>query len=172
MNTQSILKIAGSIVIYLILQVFILRNLVFFDVAFCFVYLSVIIFLPSNTPTSTALIIAFLTGLAVDMFYNTAGLHASALLLVAFVRGFVLKVLFPSRGLENEIVISVEGMGIERFVRYIVVMTFIHNLYLFFLEAGSFNFFLNTSLKVIATLVFSSIVTFLIHVNLKSLQNS
>ncbi len=172
MNSQAILRIGGSIIIYTLLQVFILRNLVFFDVAFCFVYISVVLFLPSSTPMSTALIIAFLTGIMVDMFYNTAGLHASAALIVAFIRGFILKVLFPSRGLENEIVISVEGMGVERFIRYIVIMTFLHHTYLFFVEAGTLNFFLNTALKILASVMFSSVVIFLLHIYLKSLRNS
>ncbi|ADQ18482.1 hypothetical protein [Leadbetterella byssophila] len=172
MNSQAILRIGGSIIIYTLLQVFILRNLVFFDVAFCFVYISVILFLPSSVPTSTALIIAFVTGIMVDMFYNTAGLHASAALIVAYIRGFILKVLFPSRGLENEIVISIEGMGMERFIRYIVIMTFLHHTYLFFVEAGTFTFFINTTLKILASVMFSSIVIFLLHVYLKSLRNS
>ncbi len=172
MNTQTIIRIGIGIIIYTLIQVFILRNLVFFDVAFCFVYISVILFLPSTTPTSTVLLIAFLTGIVVDMFYNTAGLHASASVLIAYFRGFILKVLFPSRGLENEIVISVDGMGVERFIRYIVIMTFIHHTYLFFVEAGTVNFFLNTSLKIIASVMFSSIVIFLLHVYLKSLRNS
>ena len=172
MNTQTILKIAASVIIYTLLQVFILRNMVFFDVAFCFVYISVILFLPSVTPTSTALLIAFVTGILVDMFYNTAGLHASAAVMIAYIRGFILKVLFPSKGLENEIIISVEGMGVERFIRYIVILTFIHHTYLFFVEAGTFNFFLNTSLKILASVMFSSIVIFLLHVYLKSLRNS
>lgn len=172
MNSQAILRIGGSIIIYTLLQVFILRNLVFFDVAFCFVYISVVLFLPSTTPMSTALIIAFLTGIMVDMFYNTAGLHASAALIVAFIRGFILKVLFPSRGLENEIIISVEGMGVERFIRYIVIMTFLHHTYLFFVEAGTLNFFLNTALKILASVMFSSVVIFLLHIYLKSLRNS
>lgn len=172
MNTQTILRIGSSILIYTLLQVFVLRNLVFFDVAFCFVYISVILFLPSNTPTATTMLIAFVTGIVVDMFYNTAGLHASASVLIAYMRGFILKVLFPSRGLENEIVISVDGMGVERFIRYIVIMTFIHHTFLFFVEAGTINFFLNTSLKIIASVLFSSVVIFLLHVYLKSLQNS
>lgn len=172
MNTPTLVRIAASVIIYTLLQVFILRNLVFFDVAFCFVYISVILFLPSTTATSTALLIAFVTGILVDMFYNTAGLHASAIVMIAFIRGFILKVLFPSRGLENEIIISVEGMGVERFIRYIVILTFIHHTYLFFLEAGTFTFFLNTSLKILSSVMFSSMVIFLLHVYLKSLRNS
>lgn len=172
MNTQAFLRIGLSVIVYTLIQVLVLRNLVFFDVAFCFAYISVVLFLPSSTPTSVVLLVAFLTGLVVDMFYNTAGLHTSATLLIAYLRGFILKVLFPSKGLENEIVISIEGMGMERFIRYIVIMTFIHHTYLFFVEAGNFNLFLNTSLKIVSSVLFSSVVIFLLHVYLKSLRNS
>jgi hypothetical protein len=110
--------------------------------------------------------------LSVDLFYNTAGLHASASLLLAFLRNYIIKVLFPTKGLDNELLISLEGMGMERFIRYIIILTFIHHFYLFFLEAGSPKYFLNTSLKVVASVMFTSVVTFLLHVYFKSLQNS
>jgi rod shape-determining protein MreD len=171
-NTQTLFKVIGTVALYLFLQVFIVRNLVFFEVAFCFVYISIILFLPSNTPVSAILLIAFLVGLAVDLFYNTAGMHASASLLLAYLRSYIIKVLFPTKGLDTELVISLDGMGMERFIRYIVILTFVHHVYLFFLEAGSLNYFLNTSLKVVASVLFTSIVTFLLHVYFKSLQNS
>jgi hypothetical protein len=110
--------------------------------------------------------------LVVDIFYNTAGIHASACVLIAYLRSYILKVLFPTRGLETEVIISLEGMGTERFIRYIIILTFTHHLYLFFLEAGSLQFFLNTSLKVVASVVFTSVIVFLLHIFFKSLQNS
>lgn len=128
--------------------------------------------MPSSMRISLFLAIAFLIGLFVDLFYDTAGIHASASLVIAGVRNYILKVLFPSKGLENEVVVSIEGMGTERFIRYIIIMTFIHHLYLFFLEAGGFQFFLNTSLKVVASVMFSSMVIFLLHVYFKGLQNT
>jgi hypothetical protein len=159
-------------VLYLFLQVFVVRNLVFFEVGFCFLYISVILFLPNTVPVSGVLIIAFLVGLVIDIFSNTAGLHASACVLIAFLRSYILKILFPTRGLETELVISLEGLGTERFIRYIVIMTFTHHLYLFFIEAGTIQFFLNTSLKVVSSVLFTSLVVFLMHIYLKSLQNS
>ncbi len=172
MSTQSLIKILGAIVLYLFLQVFVVRNLVFFDVGFCFLYISVILFLPNTVPVSGVLVTAFLVGLVIDIFSNTAGLHASACVLIAFLRSYILKVLFPTRGLETELVISLEGLGTERFIRYIVIMTFTHHLYLFFIEAGTIQFFLNTSLKVVSSVLFTSLVVFLMHIYLKSLQNS
>jgi len=159
-------------VLYLFLQVFVVRNLVFFEVGFCFLYISVILFLPNTVPVSGVLIIAFVVGLVIDIFSNTAGLHASACVLIAFLRSYILKILFPTRGLETELVISLEGLGTERFIRYIVIMTFTHHLYLFFIEAGTIQFFLNTSLKVVSSVLFTSLVVFLMHIYLKSLQNS
>lgn len=158
--------------LYLFLQVFVVRNLVFFEVGFCFLYISVILFLPNTVPVSGVLIIAFVVGLVIDIFSNTAGLHASACVLIAFLRSYILKILFPTRGLETELVISLEGLGTERFIRYIVIMTFTHHLYLFFIEAGTIQFFLNTSLKVVSSVLFTSLVVFLMHIYLKSLQNS
>lgn len=172
MNTQALIKIIGTVFLYLFIQLFVVRNLVFFDLAFCFVYISVILFLPNNISISALLLIAFLIGLLVDMFYNTAGIHASACLFIAFLRSYILKVLFPTRGLETELVISVDGMGMERFIRYVIIMTFIHHSYLFFVEAGSFHFFLNTSLKIVGSVLFTSLVIFLFHIYFKSLQNS
>ncbi len=172
MNTQSFLKIAGTTLLYVFLQVFVVRNLIFFDVAFCFLYISIILFLPNNISITSLLLLAFTIGLCVDIFYNTAGIHASACVLIAYLRSYILKILFPTRGLETELVISIEGLGTERFIRYIIIMTFIHHLYLFFIEAGTFHFFLNTTLKVVASVLFTSLVVFLFHIYFKSLQNS
>lgn len=172
MNTQAIIKVAISILLYTFIQVFILRNLVFFDVAFCFVYISVFLFLPNNTSTSVALIIAFITGLLVDMVYNTAGLHASASVLIAFLRNSIVRAMFPSKIIDNDLSISLETMRLNELFRYIFVVTLIHHTYLFFVEAGSLNFFLNTGIKVLASTVFSTIIIFILHIYLKSLRNS
>lgn len=162
----------GSVVLYLLLQILLIRNLVIFDVAFCFVYISIILFIPAEMPTGWLLLIAFLLGLGVDMFYNTAGIHASATVLIAYFKPYILKVLFPTKSIENEIVITMKGMGSERFIRYVIVMTFIHHLFLFFVEAGNFSFFLITILKVIASVIFSTIMIILLNTFFKSLQNN
>ncbi|MGL4630206.1 MAG: hypothetical protein ACRCVT_03290 [Leadbetterella sp.] len=121
---------------------------------------------------SVYMILAFCIGLIVDVYYNTTGLHASACVLIASLRNYIVKILFPTKGLESEVIVSIDGMGPERFIRYIIIMTFIHHFYLFFLEAGGFGTFLNTSLKVVASVIFSSIVIFLLQISFKGLQNN
>ncbi|WP_238807662.1 hypothetical protein [Emticicia aquatica] len=100
--------------------------------------------------------ISFLIGLLVDIFYNTAGVHASACVAVGYLRSYIIKFLFPTKGVENEIVISLKDMGAERFVRYVAILTIIHHSMLFFVEAGGFQFFLITVLKIICSVVFTT----------------
>ncbi len=159
MNSQTVIKLVLTFVIYLILQIVVIRNFVFFDVAFCFVYIACILLLPDEIDALWVILISFLIGLLVDIFYNTAGAHVSASVMIGYLRGYIVKFLFPTKGVENEIVISLKDMGAERFVRYVAILTIIHHSMLFFVEAGGFDFFLITVLKIICSVIFT---TFLI----------
>jgi hypothetical protein len=156
MNSQTVIRLVLTFVIYLILQIVVIRNFVFFDVAFCFVYIACILLLPDEIDPIWVILISFLIGLLVDIFYNTAGIHASASVLIGYLRGYIIKFLFPTKGVENEVVITLKDMGAERFVRYVAVLTLIHHSMLFFVEAGGFQFFLITILKIICSVVFTT----------------
>lgn len=156
MNSQTVIRLVLTFVIYLILQIVVIRNFVFFDVAFCFVYIACILLLPDEISPIWVILISFLIGLLVDIFYNTAGIHASASVLIGYLRAYIIKFLFPTKGVENEVVITLKDMGAERFVRYVAVLTLIHHSTLFFVEAGGFQFFLITILKIICSVVFTT----------------
>jgi hypothetical protein len=156
MNSQTVIRLVLTFVIYLILQIVVIRNFVFFDVAFCFVYIACILLLPDEISPVWVILISFLIGLLVDIFYNTAGIHASASVLIGYLRSYIIKFLFPTKGVENEVVITLKDMGAERFVRYVAVLTLIHHSTLFFVEAGGFQFFLITILKIICSVVFTT----------------
>ncbi|MDZ7934018.1 MAG: hypothetical protein U5M51_03395 [Emticicia sp.] len=159
MNSQTVIKLVLTFVIYLVLQIVVLRNFVFFDVAFCFVYIACILLLPDEVDPIWVILISFLIGLLVDIFYNTAGVHASASVMIGYLRGYIIKFLFPTKGVENDITISLKDMGGERFIRYVAILTIVHHSMLFFVEAGGFQFFLITVLKIICSVIFT---TFLI----------
>jgi hypothetical protein len=142
------------------------------DVALCFVYISAILLLPGEMPTTIVLLISFSVGLIVDMFYNTAGVHASACTVIGLLRRDILKTLFPTKSLENEVEVSLDQMGSLKYFQYILILTFIHHLVLFFLEAGGFSYFLVTSSKVLASFIFSAVTIFLINVFTSNLVKS
>lgn len=156
MNSQTVIRLVLTFVIYLILQIVVIRNFVFFDVAFCFVYIACILLLPDEIAPVWVILISFLIGLLVDIFYNTAGIHASASVLIGYLRSYIIKFLFPTKSVENEVVITLKDMGTERFVRYIAVLTLIHHSTLFFVEAGGFQFFLITILKILCSVIFTT----------------
>ena len=158
MNLQRNLKIAFSILLILIIQIVFLRQMVLFQVCFCFLYLAAIIFLPYETPKVWVLTIAFGIGLLMDMFYDTSGMQGAACVFVAFIRPYILRILFPTRGSDQEIILTFRGMGTERIIRYVVAMCLFHHLLLFYIEIGTLSYFLSTFIKVIGSTVFSSVV--------------
>ena len=155
MNSQTVIKLVLTFLIYLVLQIVVLRNFVFFDVAFCFVYIACILLIPDEIDPIWVILISFLIGLLVDIFYNTAGVHASACVMIGYLRSYIIKFLFPTKGVESDITISLKEMGGERFIRYVAILTIIHHSFLFFVEAGGFQFFLITVLKIICSVIFT-----------------
>lgn len=158
MNAQTVIKLVLTFVIYLLLQILIIRNFVLFDVAFCFVYIACILLLPNEITPTWVIFISFLVGLVIDIFYNTAGVHASAAVLIGYLRSYILKFLFPTKGLDTDIIITIKDMGIERFARYIAIMAFLHHTMLFFVEAGNVTFFLITILKIVSSVIFTTVM--------------
>jgi hypothetical protein len=162
MNTQTVIRLVITFALYLILQIFVIRNFVLFDVAFCFVYVGCILLLSYEIGTTITLLLSFLIGLTVDVFYNTAGVHAAATVMMGYFRGSVVKFLFPTKGLETEIVISLKDMGAERFIRYVAILTLLHHTVLFFIEAANPQLFIITVLKIVCSVVFTTFMIFLL----------
>ncbi|MCR9062509.1 MAG: hypothetical protein NXI00_01010 [Cytophagales bacterium] len=164
MSSQDVIKTALVSILFLMLQVLFVRNLVLYDVAFCFIYLIIILWLPGEMDTLWVILISFGVGIFLDMFYNTAGVHAASCTLIGYIRKPILRSFFPSRGLENEIHTSLVELGHQRYLVYISIISFIHLTVLFFIEAGGFNLFLNTLTKIITSLIFTVLVIYLISV--------
>lgn len=164
MNSNYIRLIIQGAVLF-ILQVILFRNVALFDLAFCFVYIGVLLFLPVETDRILALIIAFILGIFIDIFYNSIGIHASAAVFLAFIRYFWIKAVMPQGGYEGNISLTIANMGLQWFTSYAFPIIFTHHFTLFFVEAGGFSLFGYTLLKVIM----SSIFTFLVIVLLQML---
>ncbi|MFN8353410.1 MAG: hypothetical protein U0Y10_03115 [Spirosomataceae bacterium] len=158
MTTGNLLRLLATFALYVFLQIFFVRNLVLFDFAFCYIYIGVILLLPFETTTITLLLVGFGTGLLVDIFYNTLGMHAAATTLMAYLRPLIIRLLAPQRGYEERMTLSVRSMGMRWFVAYIAILTFVHHLLLFYVEASNIALFFPTLLKVIASTLFSSLV--------------
>jgi hypothetical protein len=97
MNRSGIIQFV-LFFIYVLVQVLVLRNLVLFNSAFCFLYIAFILLLPIELNSLALMVIGFVLGFTVDIFYNSMGLHALATVLIAYVRNYWLGTITPQGG--------------------------------------------------------------------------
>lgn len=140
-----------------LIQVLILNNIKFLGFINPYLYILFIIILPISTPRVFLLLIAFLLGLSIDIFCNTFGVHAFATVLAAFMKAPLIR-LFAPRDNYDYVEPSMQTFGMNQFVKYAVLMVFIHHTALFSVEAFSFQ---NFGLLVLKTLL-SSIFTLIL----------
>jgi len=124
-----------------------------------YIYYLFLLWLPFSVSRIGLLIIGFLTGLALDFFTMTPGLHAAACVLLAYCRPFVINILTPRDPSEfNYREPSPRAMGWTPYLVYVFVLTLFHHGYLTFLEWLSFGTFLEFLIKVIATTAISMLL--------------
>lgn len=115
-------------------------------------YFLYILWLPFSMPRIAVTLVGFLFGLTLDFFTKTPGLHAAPCTLIAYLRPFLVNILIPQEGADkNYKSPSITSMGWAPYATYVLILTFIHNMYLVFLEwlqFGSFWYFLG---KVLST---------------------
>ncbi len=127
-----------------------------FPIFIPYVYPLFILLLPFEAPVWALLFLGFLTGVTVDSFMNTAGMHAFATVLIAYLRTNVLNALLPRNLSEyagqNP---SIKNMGWMPFLVYSLFLILLHHLMYFSIELWSVSNIGFLLLKVAASSVTS-----------------
>ena len=132
-----------------------------------YLYFLYILWLPFSINRFTLMAVAFITGMSVDYFSGTPGLHAAPCVLIAYLRPFILNLLIPKETTEQSYVEpSIQSMGLGAYSFYIVLFTFLHHTYLVFIEwlqFGNLGYFftkvgLTTALSIV--LIFTTEILF------------
>lgn len=115
-------------------------------------YFLFLLWLPFSISRLRLLLVGFLTGMTLDLFMNTPGLHAAACVLIAYLRPFMISILTPkdTSGF-NYREPSPKALGWTPYLVYTLVLTLFHHTYVVFLEWLSFGNILYFIIKVIAT---------------------
>ena len=129
-----------------------------FNYIFLFIYPLFIFLLPLKVSRPLQLLIAFLMGLGIDLFYNTPGLNASALLFTTYIRKYILKFLEPVDGYSTESTPTIRQYGFNWFLIYSSLLLFLHLFAFFTLEAFSFVYIFDILLKTVFSFIFSQIL--------------
>ncbi|MFZ4101627.1 MAG: rod shape-determining protein MreD, partial [Sphingobacterium thalpophilum] len=112
-------------------QVFLLKNIGYYNLSIPYLYILFIILLPFRIPNALLFSLAFLTGITIDVFYDTMGLNAIACTVMALVRIIFIALTVQRDGFDNEPEPRLGLMGFRWFVFYAVILTFFHHLILF-----------------------------------------
>lgn len=151
-----------SFFVYVLAQVLIVQNMVLFDSAFCFVYVAFLLCLPVDMSKLMLLFIGFVTGISIDIFYDTLGMHAAACVFIMFIRDYWLNSITPQGGYDVGTIPTINFGGWQWLIGYMTPLVFIHHIFLLYIEASGFGLFWFTLYKVLLSTVFSMVVIILV----------
>jgi len=151
----DIVKLGIRFIVLVLLQIVVLNNIQLSGFINPYLYVLFILMLPVKVPRLLLMVIAFFSGLVIDIFSNTMGMHAAACVFMAFCRPAVLRFIAPREGYEAEATPSVKDMSFNWFLVYAGVLILLHHLMLFYTEVFRFSELFSTLLRV----VFSAVAT-------------
>ncbi len=143
-------------VVVVLFQVLVMDHVLINGYMIPYVYLLFILLMPFETPRWLQLLAGFGLGLTIDLFSNTLGMHTAATVLAAFARSYMLDLLAPRDGYEPDSFPRIHYYGFYWFLKYTLVIVFIHHLALFYLEVFQLKEFLSTFLRVILSTILSA----------------
>ena len=93
---SDLLKNIIRFLVFILVQVFVLDNIPpLHQFVVPIIYFLFILWLPFSISRFWLMVIGFFTGLSLDYFTMTPGLHAAACVLISYARPFVINVLTP-----------------------------------------------------------------------------
>lgn len=139
--------------VFILLQVYLLNKIPFLHQFIApYLYFLFILWLPFGIPRLSLLVVGFLTGITLDFFMMTPGLHAAACVLIAYFRPFIINLLAPKDTMGYAYrEPSPRAMGWTPYLVYSFSLTLLHHGYMVLLEWLSFGSFLQFLIKVVAT---------------------
>ena len=148
--------------ILVILQVAVLKNIGYYSLAVMFPYILIIFLLPIGLSNLALFLISFSIGLAIDSFYDSIGVHASACVMLAFFRIFFHNITLEVDEKHSFNTPSWGIMGFKWFSTYIALGTLIHHFTLFLIETFSFRNIGQTFISIVLSTISTIIVIFII----------
>lgn len=154
MNRETIIKFI-TFFGYILLQVMLFNKMVLLGKGFAFVYVGFLLTFQFELGIIAAMLIGFATGISVDVFSNTLGIHASASVLLMYLRPILFNLFTPHGGYPAGAKPTPSVMGFSWFATYSLILIFLHHSMLFIVEAGGFHLFFYTLQKIILSTFFT-----------------
>ena len=156
--------ITGNIVRFLILvgmQVFLFKNIGYYNLITPYPYIFFLLLLPFGIPNLGLYVLAFFTGLTVDMFYDTPGVNAAASVVLAWARIGFFALTLESENHEKYATPLLGEVPFRWFLPYLLLTAFLHHLTLYMLAVFSFSQFHYTLFSTVFSCIFTVLVILL-----------
>ncbi len=148
-------------VVLIALQVFLFKNIGYYNFATPFPYILFILLIPVGTPNFLLFLLAFLTGLTVDAFYDTLGVNAAACAALAWGRILLVRITLQTDHYENYITPLWGNVPFRWYFLYITTLTLFHHSVLFMMEVFSFHQFHYTLIRIFLSCIFTVVIILL-----------
>lgn len=145
-------------VVLMAMQVFLFKNMGYYNLITPFPYIFFLLLLPIGISNFNLYIIAFLTGLGVDLFYDTLGVNAAAAVVLALTRIAFLKITLEAESHDKNTTPMLGEVSFRWFLPYILLSTFMHHLTLFMLATFTFRQFHYTLFSTIFSCIFTVLI--------------
>ena len=156
---SQIVRILFRFILLLLIQGLILHRLNIGGTQFNYIQVLIyplfIMMLPVQTGKIILILLGFVMGISVDIFYDSPGLHASAAVFTAFIRPFVLSTIEPRGGYKINSVPTKVQFGLQWFARYVSIMLILHLFWYFSVEVFQISQILKILLKTISSFIAS-----------------
>jgi len=157
MISRNILTDLLIIALFVFAQVLLFNRLIISGQYIPVVYPAFVMFYPFYRNRYTYLFLGFLLGLSIDSIFGTWGINAFATCMITFFRTMIFRT-----SVNNEIgSFSFQTVKWGRFLLFIFVNIFIHQLFVQYMELFKFSRILEVFINVIITSIISSIYIFL-----------
>ncbi|MFK8059633.1 MAG: rod shape-determining protein MreD [Polaribacter sp.] len=144
----------------LLLQVFVLNNILFLGFINPYLYIVFVFLYPLKENRIPFLFYAFLLGLIIDFFADSGGIHAFSILCIAYLRLFFVRLYFRKLVADYPF-FRLKSESFGKTFNYVVTLTIIHHLIYFSFANFSFNNFSNVLLNTLYSSIFTLLLYFL-----------
>jgi hypothetical protein len=158
-------KLIGNIIRFILLvlaQVYVFNKIQVSGFISPQVYVLFILMLPFQISGFWLLTLSFATGLSIDFFQHTPGMHAAASVILAFLRPGVIRLVGKKDEAEPWQYPNIRDSGSVWFITYTVILVLIHHFAIFFLEVFRLSEFFMTLLKVLTNTALTTLIILLI----------
>ena len=150
-------------IIFILFQIFFINNLKLSTFINPYFYIMFIMLMPLYIQPVAVVLAGFFTGIFMDMFMDTAGMHTMACTFIAYFRIYFIRATLSKEQLDVVKQPDIASTGIQWFLFYTVTFTLLHHTLLFFLEVFSFSDFFGTIERILMSSAMSIVMIMLTH---------